>query len=404
MRRYPSHQNKPDVGFFDNAHLCRHPLRMVGSLLPAAIRRRSGLLLPAPRSQYSERFKVWEMLGETRRPKLPQSLLGQEIDVAFRDYIPHLTSDPTFVLEVPHGSYHGHDHTLFDQEFNLIDWRPPYWATECGLPGTMFRGRLGNPRYLPGRALVLSAPGATGNLWHVLFDSLAKLKVLEMAGMDVGSYDHILVNSLQMPAEAEACAHLGLPAAKLTETDSVPFITADSLTVVSIGCLNSPDPWVLNWLREKFCSTHTHDQTAERLFLSRGDAQRRRFRSEEDFFALLKPHGFRKAAFAKMTLAEQVNAVQRAKVIVAPHGAGLTNIVWAAPGTRVFELFSAEYVTGCYWLIAAALNLDYWFALGDPTMEKRYSGKAIMDMERLGADIYYADLGLVARKLIEQLD
>jgi capsular polysaccharide biosynthesis protein len=49
---------------------------------------------------------------------------------------------------------------------------------------------------------------------------------------------------------------------------------------------------------------------------------------------------------------------------VAPHGAGLCNIVFCSPGTKVIEIFSPELVTLFYWKLSNQLGLDYYYMLG----------------------------------------
>lgn len=47
-----------------------------------------------------------------------------------------------------------------------------------------------------------------------------------------------------------------------------------------------------------------------------------------------------------------------AKIVIAPHGAGLTNLIFCKPGTKVLEIFqSHEDDTYCY--LAQVLGLDY---------------------------------------------
>jgi len=100
-------------------------------------------------------------------------------------------------------------------------------------------------------------------------------------------------------------------------------------------------------------------------------------------------------------LREQIDCVQSAKAIVAPHGAGLTNLAWANRGTKVVELFSREYTTACYWLIADMLGLDYAFAVGVDTAGRDCTDRAIMDMERLGADVAFPDLEALSGRIID---
>ena len=46
-------------------------------------------------------------------------------------------------------------------------------------------------------------------------------------------------------------------------------------------------------------------------------------------------------------------------VVVAPHGAGLANLVFCEAGTRVVEFFNRAYVNGNFWRLAALRGLDY---------------------------------------------
>ncbi|MDT9338046.1 glycosyltransferase 61 family protein, partial [Trichodesmium erythraeum 21-75] len=49
----------------------------------------------------------------------------------------------------------------------------------------------------------------------------------------------------------------------------------------------------------------------------------------------------------------------------APHGAGLTNIVFCNPGTKVVELFSS-HVKPYYWSLCNCCNLEY-YSYHDPS-------------------------------------
>ncbi len=97
----------------------------------------------------------------------------------------------------------------------------------------------------------------------------------------------------------------------------------------------------------------------ERLFISRAAARRRRVSNEPEVMAALAPMGFEALRLEELSWAEQVACFRRAKVIVAPHGAGLANLVFCAPGTRVVEGFNRSHVNDCFWQIAALRRLEY---------------------------------------------
>lgn len=97
----------------------------------------------------------------------------------------------------------------------------------------------------------------------------------------------------------------------------------------------------------------------ERLYLSRAKAGRRRVVNEEALWARLEPRGFTRVWLEDLAWAEQINAFRHARVIVAPHGAGLANLVFCREGTRVVEFFHPTYVNPCFWRLAALGKLDY---------------------------------------------
>ena len=52
---------------------------------------------------------------------------------------------------------------------------------------------------------------------------------------------------------------------------------------------------------------------------------------------------------ARIPVAEQIRMFAEAESIVGPHGAALTNLLFASPGASVIELFAPDYVEGSYW-------------------------------------------------------
>jgi capsular polysaccharide biosynthesis protein len=97
----------------------------------------------------------------------------------------------------------------------------------------------------------------------------------------------------------------------------------------------------------------------ERIYVTREQARRRRVANEAELWAQLERRGFVKLRLEALTWREQIHAFRRAKVVVAPHGAGLANLVFCEAGTRVVEFFNRAYVNGNFWRLAALRGLDY---------------------------------------------
>jgi len=403
-RHFPAGQSKPVFPPFGNQVIGRQPLRRLGKAVPS-LRRHSGFCLSAPDHGRAQKYRVWETNGRTHRLKPPSRLSIGETHPVFADFLPSFSSRRSFVLQVPQGAYSGHDHVLLDRDFEIIDWEAPWWAQPLGCPGSMFRTRLAKPCKLPGRTLVLAAPGAVnGNIWHYLFDSIPKIKIAQDAGFPLASFDWIVVNSLAGKIESDVLDRLGIPRSKVIECTAAPLIRADELTFVTLGCLLPPDPWVLDWLRATVQPPSPQPvQKRRKLFISRAQASRRRFLNEVPFRNTLESNGFETILLEKLTFDEQIAVMQEAETVVAPHGAGLTNLVWCNPQTKVVELFANEYVNGCYWAIAEMLDLQYFYDIGQPTLPESYPARPILDPQRTAAPLSFSDPEALAERILSAI-
>ncbi|MBW8780582.1 MAG: DUF563 domain-containing protein [Verrucomicrobia bacterium] len=97
----------------------------------------------------------------------------------------------------------------------------------------------------------------------------------------------------------------------------------------------------------------------ERLYISREKAGRRRVLNEAALWPVLQAQGFQKTHLEDLSWEEQIAAFREAKIVVAPHGAGLANLTFCQPGTRVVEFFNRVYFNPCFWRLAALAGLDY---------------------------------------------
>lgn len=80
----------------------------------------------------------------------------------------------------------------------------------------------------------------------------------------------------------------------------------------------------------------------ELLFVSRAGARTRVLVNEAELAAALAPLGFRTVVPDRMSVADQIRTFARARVIVAAHGAGLTNAIFAPRDLLVVEVASTH--------------------------------------------------------------
>ncbi|RSD35372.1 MAG: capsular polysaccharide biosynthesis protein [Methanohalophilus sp.] len=90
----------------------------------------------------------------------------------------------------------------------------------------------------------------------------------------------------------------------------------------------------------------------------------RKIINEKELEEYLLSHGFEIIEMSKLSFLEQVKICAESKIIVGPHGAGLSNIVFCNNAT-ILELFSPSYVNPCFWQLSKNGNNQYHYLLGE---------------------------------------
>ena len=78
----------------------------------------------------------------------------------------------------------------------------------------------------------------------------------------------------------------------------------------------------------------------------------------------LKLYNFQVIILENLSVEEQIAHFAATEVIVAPHGAGLSNLVYCHSGTKVIECFAPEYINPCYWGLCEQMGLPYFYLIG----------------------------------------
>lgn len=114
-----------------------------------------------------------------------------------------------------------------------------------------------------------------------------------------------------------------------------------------------------------------------RIFISRADAAKRRMVNEEELAEALRALDFEVVLCGDLRFAEQVALFRDAALIVAQHGAALTNLLFAADGDdgpQVIELHQDNYINQAYVKLCQVKRLRYG-ALVNPMVEPGPDGR-----------------------------
>jgi len=202
------------------------------------------------------------------------------------------------------------------------------------------------------------------NLCHFMLDHASRLVLYRNAGIDIAAVA-VIGPELRYPFQHMVAERGGIRA----------YVSVARRARLRIGRLwvssncrhvrhpaHWGAPWAVGAVRDLFDVAPR--APARRLLISRADSPYRRIANQAEVEDVLAPFGFETIVPGRMPFPEQVAAFRDATHVVGPHGAGLANILFCAPATRVLEVFHPLYGTWAYAMIAPTLGLHYAVMVG----------------------------------------
>lgn len=256
---------------------------------------------------------------------------------------------------------------------------------------TRLRG-LDSPEHIDTACLLFNH--WTSGYFHWMYESLIRLQGVEVYRERTGRQPTLVLGPDPPDWQRETLELLGYGPEDWIEW-STTRATVDRLVVPTVrrGLVVSPD--AVRWLRERFrtglrersrtatdvetpsdtdvgsqtggpddSSSPAPDQLPDRVYVSRADATRRQVINEEEVMAALAHRGFERVVLSELSIPMQAAIFEGAEVIVAPHGAGLTNLTFADDPV-VVELFKEGDIRGQYYQLAAILDFEYHYRVVD---------------------------------------
>ena len=246
------------------------------------------------------------------------------------------------------------------------------WAMLAPPQNNIFSQRyFQEPVSVAGTVLSLLAGGgaAMGNYYHWLIDSLPRLHLVREAGL-FAEIDYFLVYDKTCSFVRESLLALGIRPQQLIDVTTHRHLRAKRLLVTTPvrGYGRHSPYWVSQFLHRAYLSVPpAAPRFAPRVFISRRDASMRRLLNEPAVEAVLREFGFQTYALSDLSFAEKVNLFSRAEALIGTVGAGMANLVFAAPGTPLLEFHPATFVEPESVDTAYRAGLAYHWLTGRPS-------------------------------------
>jgi capsular polysaccharide biosynthesis protein len=217
---------------------------------------------------------------------------------------------------------------------------------------------------------VFAANGySTNNYFHFLTDALGQLHwrdrapAARAAKMILSGYPPQAEAMLSFFAGATKAA--GINAADLQPYDGTLMFCRK---VIFPKRDTGMSPWKAQYLRRTF-GVEGRPRGTKRLYVARGAAPRRRVLNEAEVEKLLAGYGFVSVNPGALSVAEQVELFSSAAMVAGPHGAGLTNAVFMAPGGAIIEMTHDKRVVWTFHEVAGAAGHAYACIVNDAQLK-----------------------------------
>lgn len=229
------------------------------------------------------------------------------------------------------------------------------------------------------------------NYYHWIVDCLLRLQGLEYYQEQTGRNPILIIAPNPKKWQIESLELLGYKPNSYTQWNNLK-IKVKRLVVPSF-CRQQHDlisPKACRWLRQRILDNLQELKSKEvyfspRIYIARPKKVGRHVINESEVIAALAPLGFVAYTLENLSFSDQVRLFSQAEIVVASHGAGLTNIIFAQ-NLSVIEIFGSAG-SQCYFAIAKALDFRYSYlnsSSGGKKLSffKKYSG-IIVDILKL---------------------
>lgn len=128
------------------------------------------------------------------------------------------------------------------------------------------------------------------------------------------------------------------------------------------------------------------------VYISRGNAERRKIANEEALLPVLSKFHFEIVYCENLSFREQRNLFSQTKVLVSNHGAGLTNMIFMPKDSSILELrYKDDNHNNCYFSLASALGINYYYQQCPPVNKELepYEADLIADKEIFAASLLH---------------
>jgi hypothetical protein len=177
---------------------------------------------------------------------------------------------------------------------------------------------------------------SANNPWHVWIDVISKFRLVQRRwSMDFTKYVFVLSNPSKYfdKVAKEFFPEIKYMVMPKSETWQFKHLIVPSLSNHTDGVTT---PYLAPWIRTMKNILNVDSDRKRKIFVTRNDAKTRKLLNADKLMMALK--GWETITLEDLPMTEQVRCFAEASHVISTHGAGLTNVLWCEPGTKVIEI------------------------------------------------------------------
>lgn len=198
--------------------------------------------------------------------------------------------------------------------------------------------------------------------YHFLIDNLSRFDLLNESVFSGYDEINLLCPGGLGPVEEYFVSKVCPPNVSVVSLDESGLYRAEKYLFLSFptrcGSAYIPGPYI-DRLRSRTLQS-TSQKRNRRLYISRRNAPNRRVRNEDALMDELRPLGFQRYDLETYSPSKQIRLFQEAECIVAPHGAGLANLLFSTNAT-VLELQASHTVAPHFYFLCKRMGHTYTY-------------------------------------------
>jgi len=242
-----------------------------------------------------------------------------------------------------------------------------------------------------GKVFCLVQGDSGNNYFHFIFDIITKLRIYQEK-FSLSDIDYFYVPGINA-WQKKILSLFEINEDKIIDSNNFRHIKSSEIIAVDHPWYkkgfvqqeikNLPE-WSIFYLREKFLKFKKKFNASKKIFIDRSDSLYNHCKlvNNQEVIKFLENRGFKSYKVSKLDFFEQIYLFNNAEIIISPHGAALTNIIFSEPNLKLFELIPNNHGSVKCERISNFLKFEYIRISLDP-LTQHQNGDIKIEIDEL---------------------